>query len=94
MVLCTYMCVNYSASNKQTVSAFTTSFGLCEYTVLCFGLRNAPATFQSVINDVLRDWLGKSVLVYLHDIVIFSKGEVEHMYHLEKPGLNQCLSGR
>lgn len=58
--------------------------------MLCFGLRNAPATFQSVINDVLRDWLGKSrsVLVYLHDIVIFSKSEVEHMYHLEKPGLN------
>ena len=64
-------------------TAFTTPFGLFEYTVLCFGLTNAPATFQSVMNDVLRDVLGKFVLVYLDDIVIFSRTEKEHLMHLE-----------
>ena len=64
-------------------TAFTTPFGLFEYTVLCFGLTNAPATFQSVMNDVLRDVLGKFVLVYLDDIIVFSKTEDEHLMHLE-----------
>ena len=63
--------------------AFNTPFGLFEYTVLCFGLTNAPATFQSVMNDVLRDVLGKLVLVCLDDFVIFSKTEDEHMMHLD-----------
>jgi len=60
-------------------TAFTTLFGLFEYTVLCFGLTNAPATFQAVMNDVLS----KFVLVYLDDIVIFSKTEEEHVMHLD-----------
>ena len=65
-------------------TAFATPFALFEYTVLCFGLTNAPATVQSVMNDVLRDVLGKFVLVYLDDIVVFSKTEEEHLVHLEK----------
>ena len=65
-------------------TAFTTPFGLFEYTVLSFGLTNAPATFQSVMNDVLGDFLGKFVLVYLDDIVIFSKTEAEHLQHIEQ----------
>ena len=64
-------------------TAFTTPFGLFEYRVLCFGLTNALATFQSVMNDVLGDVLGKFVLVYLNDIVVFSKTEEEHMMHLD-----------
>ena len=65
-------------------TAFTTPFGLFEYTVLCFGLTNAPATFQSVMNDVLRDVLGKFVLaiVYRDEIVIISRTEKEHLIHL------------
>lgn len=51
--------------------------------MLCFGLTNAPATFQSVMNNVLRDVLGKFVLVYLDDIVVFSIMEEEHLKHLD-----------
>lgn len=65
-------------------TAFTTPFRLFEYTVLCFGLTNAPATFQSVMNDTLQDMLGKFVLVYMDDIVVFSKTPEEHMAHLNE----------
>ena len=64
-------------------TAFTTPFGLFEYTVLCFGLTNAPATFQSVMNDALQGMLGKFVLVYLDDIIVFSKTEEEHLVNLD-----------
>ena len=63
-------------------TAFTTPLGLFEYKVLCFGLTNALGTFQNIMNDVLKDVIGKFVLVYLDDIVIYSKNEAEHMQHL------------
>ena len=63
-------------------TAFTTPMGLYEFRVLCFGLTNAPGTFQNIMNDVLKDVIGKFVLVYLDDIVIFSKNEAEHYKHL------------
>ncbi len=56
--------------------------GLYEFRVLCFGLTNAPGTFQNIMNDVLRDVIGKFVLVYLDDIVIFSKSKAEYYKHL------------
>ena len=64
-------------------TAFTTPVGLFEYTVLCSGLTNAPATFQSVMNDSLQGMLGKFVLVYLDDIIVFSQTEEEHLMHLD-----------
>lgn len=51
--------------------------------MLCFGLTNAPATFQSVMNDTLQDMLGKFVLVYMDDIIVFSRTEEEHLLHLD-----------
>ena len=60
-------------------TAFTTPFGLFEFKVLCFGLTNAPGTFQNIMNDVLKDVIGKFVLVYLDDIVIYSRREEEHI---------------
>ena len=64
-------------------TAFATPFGLFELKVLCFGLTNAPGTFQNIMIDVLQDVIGKFVLVYLDDIVIFSRSEEEHMLHLK-----------
>ena len=64
-------------------TAFTTLNGLYEFRVLCFGLTNAPGTFQNIMNNVLKDVVGKSVLVYLDDIVVYSKNQEEHYKRLE-----------
>ncbi len=47
-----------------------------------FGLTDAPAAFQALINDVLRDMLNRFVFVYLDDILIFSKSVEEHVLHV------------
>jgi hypothetical protein len=65
-------------------TAFRTPFGLNQFKVLTFGLTNAPATFQSVMNDMLRPYVGKFVVVYLDDILIFSKTTEEHLSHLRQ----------
>ena len=65
-------------------TAFRTPLGHFEYLVLPFGLTNAPATFQSLMNDVFREHLGHSVLVYLDDILVFSKTASEHVKHVEE----------
>ena len=65
-------------------TAFNTPFGHYEWTVLPFGLTNAPATFQSAMNEVLRPLLNKCALVYLDDIMVYSKTEEEHYEHLRQ----------
>lgn len=52
-------------------TAFNTPLGHFEYLVMLFGLTNAPAIFQAMVNDVLRDFLNHSVFVYLDDILRF-----------------------
>jgi hypothetical protein len=63
-------------------TAFTTPFGHFEYNVLCFGLTNAPATFQSVMQRVFGKYMGQFVLVYMDDVLVFSKTAEEHVAHL------------
>ena len=59
-------------------------FGHYQVKVLSFGLTNAPATFQWVMNKFFQQHLGKFVLVYLDDILVFSKTQEEHLEHLCK----------
>eukprot|EP00117_Sycon_ciliatum_P009189 scpid21588/ scgid11586/ Retrovirus-related Pol polyprotein from transposon 412; Protease; Reverse transcriptase; Endonuclease len=68
--------------DAQEKSAFTTPFGLYQWKCMPFGLCNAPATFQRLMNNVLRDHLQKCCLVYLDDIIIFSRTLKEHLVHL------------
>ena len=61
----------------QSISAFVTPFGLYEYLVMPFGMRNSPATFQRIMNYILKDLEG--VNVYLDDIIIFSNTWIDHL---------------
>ena len=63
-------------------TAFRTPLGLFQWKVISFGLTNAPATFQIVMNNVLRPVIGNFALVYLNDILIFSQNKAEHLEHL------------
>ena len=56
--------------------------GLYEFVSMPFGLKNAPATFQSVINHVLAPVLGKICVAYLDDVIIYSENEKEHAEHV------------
>jgi hypothetical protein len=63
-------------------TAFCTRYGLYEYTVMSFGLTNAPAYFMYLMNKVFMEYLDKFVVVFINDILIFSKTEEEHEKHL------------
>ncbi|WVZ70748.1 hypothetical protein U9M48_019391 [Paspalum notatum var. saurae] len=63
-------------------TSFTTKYGLYEYTVMSFGLTNAPAYFMQLMNLVFMDYLDKFVVVFIDDILIYSKTEAEYEEHL------------
>ena len=64
-------------------TAFTTPFGLFEYVRMPFGLCNAPATFQRLMDQVLEGLIGKICLVYLDDIIVYSRNKEEHLQRLQ-----------
>ncbi|GBG84591.1 hypothetical protein CBR_g38874 [Chara braunii] len=70
--------------SDQHKTAFKTRDGLYEFIVMPFGLINAPSTFQCLMDKVLHHQLNRFVVVYLDDILIFSKTMEEHLKHLEE----------
>ncbi|WVZ76683.1 hypothetical protein U9M48_024636 [Paspalum notatum var. saurae] len=63
-------------------TAFSTRYGLYEYLVMSFGLTNAPAFFMYLMNSVFMNELDKFVVVFIDDILVYSKNEKEHEEHL------------
>ncbi|XP_029766793.1 uncharacterized protein LOC113406182 [Terrapene carolina triunguis] len=64
-------------------TAVTTPFGLFEWTRMPFGLCNAPATFQRLMEGVLGDYILDTLLIYLDDVIVFSKDFESHMEKLD-----------
>src|ERR1044071_3470912 len=71
------------AEKDKEKTAFITHQGLYEFNVMPFGLKNAPGTFQRLMNYVLQEYIGKFAAVYLDDIIIYSTTFEQHLDHVK-----------
>lgn len=69
---------------SSPITAFITPNGLYQFITMPFNLTNAPATFQSLMNLILQPYINNFCMVYLNDIIIFSKTIKEHLLHVKK----------
>ncbi|MBW0527802.1 hypothetical protein O181_067517 [Austropuccinia psidii MF-1] len=95
-----YLCGAYNLLRIKEVdehlTCFRTKYGSLEYFVMPFGLKNAPASFQNLVNDIFQDLLDFYGVVYLDDIMFFSESEEEHVTHvstvLSRLRANNCFA--
>jgi len=71
-----------TAEGDERKTAINTRYGLHEYLVMAFGLTNAPAAFQRMVDKVLRRFIDRFVFVYLDDILIYSSTKEEQEAHV------------
>ncbi|KRH94438.1 pol polyprotein [Pseudoloma neurophilia] len=77
-----YLQIPLAEKNKQK-TAFSWKNNLYEFNRMPFGLSNAPATFQRIMDKILKKEIGDFVMVYFDDIIVFSGSEQEHKKHLD-----------
>ncbi len=65
-------------------TAFITPTGHYEYLMMPYGLANSPSVFQGFMNEVFREFLHRFVIVYIDDILIYSRNQAEHRHHVEQ----------
>ena len=71
------------ADGHEWKTAFRTRYGLFEYLVMPFGLTNAPSTFQAFLNSIFTSELDIFLVIYLDDLLIFSKSQESHIEHVK-----------
>ena len=72
------------AQGDEEKTACRTRYGSFEFLVMPFGLCNAPATFTTLMNNIFHEYLDDFVIIYIDDILVYSKTAEEHAEHLEK----------